>query len=987
MSPPANNVRRVGVLVVGMHRSGTSALTRVLASLGCDLPSTLMEADSNNAMGYWESTEIADLNDEILVSAGSSWDDWEEFNPDWYASLIAGDFRERARAVLASEFGNSRLFVLKDPRVCRLLEFWKEALDDIGVIPVVALPTRNPLEVAASLRIRDAIDPSIALLIWLRNVLDAEASSRGLPRAFTRYGEVFDNWKNLAIRLGSELEITWPRRSINTDLEVESFISSSIRHHEYDDSRVHDDPLISQWVKTAFEILDRWTRGEVRSADADTLDSIRSAFNECGPHFSRPIAIGGQAAQKNREYERQTSALERTATSLEQAVRGRDNQIAELDEAVRERDAQIADRDEQLASVSRLLSERDGQVADRDRQLSERDEQVAARDEQLASVSRLLSERDGQVADRDRQLSERDEQVAARDEQLASVSRLLSERDGQVADRDRQLSERDEQVAARDEQLASVSRLLSERDGQVADLDARIVSLQDDVAKRDTRIQSLDRAIVEQGSQIESIYRSVSWRITRPLRFLKTVLFASPRPTFRLPGQRRTQSARRYIDSGRIQLADLNFDAANNGGDTPILFDPEYYLTANEGLVNSGTDPLRHYLDKGAVEGRFPFALESDEIDPAIEALHRIDMRQDEVFSFDAEFYRELNPDLVGSDDEALLDHYRTYGRAESRAGSRGEFVRQICEDPREIPLDFKASEYVDLYPDLDDFADRSPLEALRHYMRSGRWEARLHTWRGDTAIVSADPSSVEIPPELMLETPPLCVLVHIFYPDLWEELAGYLANLPASTYDLHVNLVETTVTPELEGQILDDFPDATIHVSQNIGRDIGGYFQLLRNISTEDYQFFCLIHSKKSPHLATGDALLWRRRLLTPLLGTRELAVDNMKLMLTDETIGLIGSRRCRDTELKDNTEKFTELLDLLDVGPESRDVEFLSGTMMYMRREVLQRVFETCKDLPFEKGDDTPLQFHLDAQWAHAIERVIGNVVKDMNYRFEWR
>ena len=52
MSPPARNVRKVGVLVAGMHRSGTSAVTRVLASLGCDLPNTLMEADPNNAMGY-----------------------------------------------------------------------------------------------------------------------------------------------------------------------------------------------------------------------------------------------------------------------------------------------------------------------------------------------------------------------------------------------------------------------------------------------------------------------------------------------------------------------------------------------------------------------------------------------------------------------------------------------------------------------------------------------------------------------------------------------------------------------------------------------------------------------------------------------------------------------------------------------------------------------------------------------------------------------
>ena len=1010
-----------------MHRSGTSAVTRVLASLGCDLPNTLMEADPNNAMGYWESTEIADLNNAILVSAGSSWDDWEAFNPEWYASLIAEDFHERARSVLTSEFGDSRLFVLKDPRICRLLRFWKEAFDRMGVVPVVALPTRNPLEVAASLQARDMIDPSIGVLLWLRNVLDAEASSRGLPRAFTRYEDVLDNWKGLAIRLGSELEVTWPRRSTVADLEIESFIASSIRHHVHDDARVHDDPMVSRWVKTAFKIFNRWARGNVQRTDAGTLDSIRLAFNDSGPNFGRPVAIGRQATQRNREYEAQIHALDRTALSLEQAVVGRDRQIADLDKAIRERDERVADRDGQLDSVGQLLSERDRQVADRD--------------SELASVSQLLSERDRQITDRDSELasmsqllSERDRQIADRDSELASMSQLLSERDRQIADRDSELasmsqllSERDRQIADRDSQLASMSQLLSERDRQVADRDTQIESLQSTVAERDARIESLDRAIVERDSQIEAIYGSTSWRITRPLRFLKIVLSASLRgtrgflsgtadysmrflwrliPLGRLRGRvkrsllrllpqrfidrhlgRRTQSNRRYVASGRLQLADRNFEAANNQGDAPILFDPEYYLAANEDVMNSGEDPLRHYLEQGTVEGRLPFALEPDEIDPVVETLHRIDMRRDDVFAFDARFYRDMNPDLAQSDDEALLDHYHNHGRAESRAGSRGEFVRQICDDPREIPLDFKAAEYIDLYPDLNGYAERSPLEALRHYMCHGRWEPRLHTHRGDATTASPDPISIDMPAELMPETRPLCVLAHIYYPDLWEELAGYLVNLPEDTYDLYVNLVDTTSTQELEQRIRDAFPAANIYVSENVGRDIGGHFQLLRNVRMEDYRFFCLIHSKKSPHLGTGDALLWRRRLLTPLLGTRELAIENLKLMLTDDTIGLIGSGRCRDTELKDNAEKFTKLLDLLDVRPESRDVEFLSGTMMYVRREVLQRIFETCKDLAFEEGDDTHLRFHLDSQWAHAIERVIGNVVRDMNYRFEWR
>ena len=894
-----------------------------------------MEADSHNAMGYWESTEVAGLNDAILDAAGSYWDDWVAFDPNWYDSAIAEDFLERAQAVLTNEFGDSRLFVLKDPRICRLLEFWKQALDRVDAVPVVALPIRNPLEVAASLRARDEFDPSIGVLIWLRHVLDAEAGSRGLRRAFIRYEDALEDRKSLVIRLGSELEVNWPARSTLDVLEAESLISSSIRHHMRDDDRIHDDPLISRWVKTVFEILNRWSRSDMRSADADALDSIRSAFNDSAPNFNRPIAIGRQATQRNRQYEAQVEALDRNSRSLEQAVVNRDRQIADLDEAVRERDQRVADRDSQLASVSQLLTERDRQIADRDRQ-------------------------------------------------LASVARSLSERDAQVADRDAQLAE------------------------------------------RDTQIRSLDRAVVERDSRIEAIYGSTSWRITRPLRLLKTALSRLLRGTKRhlsaaafrslgfawrliplgalrqqvkgpllrlLPNRfvdrhvgRRMRSTRRYVASGRLQLADRNFAAGSDQGDTPILFDPEYYLAANEDVRSSGEDPLRHYLSHGAVEGRLPFAVEKEEIDPAIEALHRIDLRQDDMFAFDAALYRDLNPDLAPSTDNALLDHYRSYGRAESRAGSRGEFVLELCDDPREIPLDFKASEYIDLYPDLNGLSRQSPLAALRHYMCTGRWEPRLHTRRGDEAMTAPDSTSMYIPAELP-KTRPLCVLVHVYYPDLWDELAGYLANLPEHACDLYVNLVETTCTPELEQSVREAFPAANVVVSQNVGRDIGGHFQLLRNISVEDYRFFCLVHSKKSPHLSSGDAILWRRRLLTPLLGTGALAIENLKLMLTDETVGLIGARLCRDTALRDNTGKFAELMDMLDVRPESRDVEFVSGTMMYLRREVLQRIFETCKDLPFEKGDDTPLQFHLDAQWAHAIERVIGNVVRDMNYRFEWR
>ena len=72
--------RKIAILVAGMHRSGTSALSRSLNLVGCDLPKTLMEpVPGNNDVGFWESQPLSDLNDHLLRSTGSDWKDWRPF--------------------------------------------------------------------------------------------------------------------------------------------------------------------------------------------------------------------------------------------------------------------------------------------------------------------------------------------------------------------------------------------------------------------------------------------------------------------------------------------------------------------------------------------------------------------------------------------------------------------------------------------------------------------------------------------------------------------------------------------------------------------------------------------------------------------------------------------------------------------------------------------------------------------------------------------
>ena len=275
--------KKIAILVAGMHRSGTSALTRTLSLLGFDLPKTLIDAKYGNELGHWESQVVLALNDEILASLGSAWHDWKAFKLGWDASPDLEEFRQRANTTLESELGNSRMFVLKDPRFCRLLGLWAEAIEAFGALPLIVSTIRNPLEVAASLETRDGMDPSIAQLLWLRHVLDGEIASRNMKRCYVRYDDLLEDWRAVADKLGDEIGVAWPRRLREVETEIEAFLSPAHRHHVEKDEDVFRNPDLSQWIMSSFDIFSRWARGKSRKSDTADLDGIRAAFDEATP--------------------------------------------------------------------------------------------------------------------------------------------------------------------------------------------------------------------------------------------------------------------------------------------------------------------------------------------------------------------------------------------------------------------------------------------------------------------------------------------------------------------------------------------------------------------------------------------------------------------------------------------------------------------------------------------------------------------------------
>ena len=85
---------KIALVVLGMHRSGTSSVAGALAMLGAAAPRTLMAPGEDNPRGFWESQVLMGVNDRLLAAGGSNWRDWRRFPPE---ALADGAWREEAR--------------------------------------------------------------------------------------------------------------------------------------------------------------------------------------------------------------------------------------------------------------------------------------------------------------------------------------------------------------------------------------------------------------------------------------------------------------------------------------------------------------------------------------------------------------------------------------------------------------------------------------------------------------------------------------------------------------------------------------------------------------------------------------------------------------------------------------------------------------------------------------------------------------------------
>ena len=248
------------VTVLGMHRSGTSLLTRGLKSLGIYLGDDFVEVQPDNPTGYWEDRHLQDLNERVLKALGLKWESVAFLEDARWAEPEIEAIRMDAIEYIRANFLAHPLWGFKDPRTLRLLPFWSPVIQRLGVKDAYVMVIRNPLSVAQSLIARqpDIFDAAMAHGLWLVHMVPYFSWVAQKPFIVTDYDLFMDDPRGQLERIGRALEIP-PTDASSGEIEdfIGNFIDPELRHSQFD--RLDRDfvPHLSILVQKAYLCLRR----------------------------------------------------------------------------------------------------------------------------------------------------------------------------------------------------------------------------------------------------------------------------------------------------------------------------------------------------------------------------------------------------------------------------------------------------------------------------------------------------------------------------------------------------------------------------------------------------------------------------------------------------------------------------------------------------------------------------------------------------------
>jgi len=305
------------IAVLGMHRSGTSAITRALITVGANTGDNLLPAGEDNPKGFWEDKDFVLMNERILATLGATYDSLRLLPHDFKNDPALRDLLLEAALLLRNKVERCQLLALKDPRTSRLLPFWQRVFEHMQIRVDYVIAVRNPLSVAQSLLRRNGFIERKSHWLWLQHYATAVHATQDAKRLFVDYDTLLAHPESQLQRMAECLALSIDQVAVRE--YIDTFLSHELRHASFEAHDLDIAPRVPDIVREAYTLLRQCCADETKHAAqnfehawstiADKLEQQRpmlEALDEFDVRAARAEHAGEQLRQ---ETERLNTAL------------------------------------------------------------------------------------------------------------------------------------------------------------------------------------------------------------------------------------------------------------------------------------------------------------------------------------------------------------------------------------------------------------------------------------------------------------------------------------------------------------------------------------------------------------------------------------------------------------------------------------------------------------------------------------------------------
>jgi hypothetical protein len=223
---------KTGIIVVGSARSGTSAVTRVVNLLGAQMAEDIIPANEHNVTGFWENQRVIELHDNLLHTLGNASDVSDPLPPAWEHTQAAKRASIAAVSFILESFWCDRgnvMWVMKDPRVCRLIPVWTTAAAWLGIDLKFIHIYRLSGQLESLAKWGWSKEKAISM-IATHHVAALQATD-GLCRTFMFFEQLLLNWRSSMTEIADVLKIDWVTPIDQAAEQIDAFLDPSLKHN------------------------------------------------------------------------------------------------------------------------------------------------------------------------------------------------------------------------------------------------------------------------------------------------------------------------------------------------------------------------------------------------------------------------------------------------------------------------------------------------------------------------------------------------------------------------------------------------------------------------------------------------------------------------------------------------------------------------------------------------------------------------------------